>query len=547
ETCTTYSSTDSSQRKIIKGQTTSTWNERGVFFLTSLGFTTGLQSICLFPVLCDLNGGTVFVLCTMLLYVLLGVPIVLMETGLGQLSRMSPTVLFPKLCPLLSVASSAKYFTTEILGTLSESQVQGHLVLGLAITWTAVAVCLGSGIRHTGKLCYLTTPVIFLVSGIVLVRGLFLWNAAVSQFVAPQWNKMADLSVWFISACYVFHSLNLGMGGLMTISSHNKQTTNIVRDSVLVCLLHFLWGVSMWLAYVCLTAEYRENNAVAGPWILFVVLARGLAALPHGIVFSMIMYIMVFFVGIGTLLGTILTISSTLLHYVPVLRNRRGFVTTGACIVLFLLGIPLASQAGLHLHLLISYNNIKWTLVLYSLCTCFCVMYCYGHRRFITQMCFISNIKLQEITFTHLTVLYCTVIPAFLLLLLMSSFHAGMTLPDGMASHPQQLQRVSWALTSLPVLLLPVCAAFNFIKLLNQKQTVIQSFKSLLRPDDAWLEYMTSRFQCPTRCEKTTMTSPMLVTATKDYSLNSNDGNNNLDEYVVNNALHKSYNEHSMF
>ena len=75
-----------------------------------------------------------------------------------------------------------------------------------------------------------------------------------------------------------------------------------IRDAVLVCLFHFVWGVMMWLAYVCLVADYRAThqfpkNITAGPWIVFVVFARGLAALPHGIVFSLAMYIMVFFVG----------------------------------------------------------------------------------------------------------------------------------------------------------------------------------------------------------------------------------------------------------
>jgi hypothetical protein len=67
-------------------------------------------------------------------------------------------------------------------------------------------------------------------------------------------------------------------------------------------MFHFLWGVMMWLAYVCLVADYRvtnqfPKNITGGLWIVFVVFARGLAALPHGIVFSLAMYIMMFFVG----------------------------------------------------------------------------------------------------------------------------------------------------------------------------------------------------------------------------------------------------------
>ena len=53
------------------------------------------------------------------------------------------------------MTSSAKYFTGEVLGVSSGLQIfgniQGSLVIGLAITWSTVAVCLAAGIRHTGK------------------------------------------------------------------------------------------------------------------------------------------------------------------------------------------------------------------------------------------------------------------------------------------------------------------------------------------------------------------------------------------------------------
>ena len=56
----------------------------------------------MFPVLCEMNGGAAFLFCTAIFYFVLGVPVVLVESGLGHLSRRSPATLFPKLCPLLS-------------------------------------------------------------------------------------------------------------------------------------------------------------------------------------------------------------------------------------------------------------------------------------------------------------------------------------------------------------------------------------------------------------------------------------------------------------
>jgi SNF family Na+-dependent transporter len=77
-----------------------------------------------------------------------------------------------------------------------------------------------------------TAPITFLVAGILLVRGLLLWSRNVSQAISPDWSSLADLTVWITAGCYVFHSLNLGLGGLTAISSHNKQNTKLLRYKV---------------------------------------------------------------------------------------------------------------------------------------------------------------------------------------------------------------------------------------------------------------------------------------------------------------------------
>ncbi|KAJ4439631.1 hypothetical protein ANN_07759 [Periplaneta americana] len=456
------------------------------------------------------------------------------------------------------MASSAKYFAGEVLslspGLEIFGQIQGHLVLGLAVTWCSVAACLAAGIRNTGKLCYITTPVTFLVAGILVVRGLFLWNENVSQALSPDWSNLTDLSVWLAAGCYVFHSLNLGLGGLTAISSHNKQTTNLLRDAILVCLFHFVWGVAMWLAYTCLLADYQVSThlpkiSTGGPWILFVVFARGLAALPHGIVFAMAMYIMVFFVGLGTLLGTLLMLVSTLMDFFPILQGRRGHVTMAVCVTLLLLGLPLTSQAGFHIQLLLSYYSVKWPLILYALCTSLAVSYCYGQKRFILDLCSISSIKLRDVTMTHMVVLFTTIVPTLLVILLLCSFYHTHSPPDGQTPYPQWAKIVGWLMSAIPISILFISAGLRFF-MLSRKHNMTQSFKLLLKPDEMWAENLASVYHTSS-CEKTTMTMPIIVAESKNFyfgeSVNTNDGNNNLDEYFDRNPHLKTNPEHSSF
>ncbi|XP_021932211.1 sodium- and chloride-dependent GABA transporter 1-like [Zootermopsis nevadensis] len=68
ENCDRFPSTSDRRQKVANGPYRSTWNERGVFFFASLGFTTGFHGVCVFPVLCELNGGAAFLVCTAILY-----------------------------------------------------------------------------------------------------------------------------------------------------------------------------------------------------------------------------------------------------------------------------------------------------------------------------------------------------------------------------------------------------------------------------------------------------------------------------------------------
>ena len=71
-------------------------------------------------------------------------------------------------------------------------------------------------------------------------------------------------------------------------------------------------------------------------------------------------------------------------------------------------------QAGFHIQLLLSYYTVNWPLILYSLCMIIAVSFCYGQKRYISDLCSLSNTKLQETTMTHLVVLFTTVVPVFL-------------------------------------------------------------------------------------------------------------------------------------
>lgn len=62
----------------------------------------GAHSLWEFPILTLKYGGVVFILVYLIMFLLLGSPMLLLEMTLGQYSALTPTRLFRNLCPVSS-------------------------------------------------------------------------------------------------------------------------------------------------------------------------------------------------------------------------------------------------------------------------------------------------------------------------------------------------------------------------------------------------------------------------------------------------------------
>ncbi|KDR12872.1 sodium- and chloride-dependent neutral and basic amino acid transporter B(0+)-like [Zootermopsis nevadensis] len=202
------------------------------------------------------------------------------------------------------------------------------------------------------------------------------------------------------------------------------------------------------------------------------------------------------------------------------------------------------------MQLLLSYYSVSWPLILHMLCVTLAISCCYGQKKYISDLCCISNIKLQETTMTHLTVLFTTIVPVFLVVLLFSSLYHTASPPDGQTPYPGWAKAVGWLVSALPTALLPLGAILRFLQF-SRKQNLIQSLKLLLRSDEIWAETVSSVHRSSSSCEKTTMTTPIITAESTDFlfvpSVNPSDGSNNFNGYINKSLHHKIDPEHSSF
>ncbi|XP_008203185.1 sodium- and chloride-dependent transporter XTRP3 isoform X2 [Nasonia vitripennis] len=270
------------------------WSGKMQFFLSIIGYSVGLGNIWRFPYLCQQNGGGAFLIPFFVMLILEGVPLFLIELGLGQRMRQGAlgvwNTIHPWLggigiascivtffvtlyynviitwcfyylfnsfrepllwseCPKIdnrSVEECAKssetaYFwyrtTLDAAPSIDDGQgLKWWIVLCLLLSWFVVFCIMMKGIQSSGKVVYFTSLFPYLVLTIFFIRGITLKgaDAGLAHMYTPKVEKLLEPTVWLDAATQVFYSFGLAFGSLIAFGSYNTPENNCVRDVILV-------------------------------------------------------------------------------------------------------------------------------------------------------------------------------------------------------------------------------------------------------------------------------------------------------------------------
>ena len=90
----------------------------------------GAHTLWEFPILTMKFGGVVFILIYLVMFLLLGTPLLLLEMTIGQYSALSPTKLYRNLCPVSeSKMLCPFYYTVQIVRKISKPSKKGVHIL----------------------------------------------------------------------------------------------------------------------------------------------------------------------------------------------------------------------------------------------------------------------------------------------------------------------------------------------------------------------------------------------------------------------------------
>ncbi|XP_065093883.1 sodium-dependent neutral amino acid transporter B(0)AT3 isoform X2 [Ochlerotatus camptorhynchus] len=279
------------------------WSGKMQFFLSIIGYSVGLGNIWRFPYLCQQNGGGAFLIPFMIMLILEGIPLFLIELGMGQRMRLGALGVWNTIHPWLGGigisscivtlfvaiyynviitwcfyyffnsfqvtlpwatcpqfngtdlpecerSSETAYFwyRTTLDASPSIEQPEGFkwwIVLCLLLSWTVVFFIVMKGIQSSGKVVYFTSLFPYIVLTIFFIRGITLKGAGAGlmHMYTPKVEKLLEPTVWLDAATQVFYSFGLAFGSLIAFGSYNTPKNNCVRDVILVSVCNAVTAI----------------------------------------------------------------------------------------------------------------------------------------------------------------------------------------------------------------------------------------------------------------------------------------------------------------
>jgi NSS family neurotransmitter:Na+ symporter len=496
------------------GETTDRWPNSWVFILAAVGSAAGLGNIWRFPFLAFEHGGAAFVLVLIVATIIVGLPLLTLETGLGQKANLAAPGAFGSIQkPLrllgwtalvfsffviayymsvlgwgidyfaasfdqLWTGGTSDYFFDTVLGLQdSIGQISGFswpVLAGFLISWVLVYFSVWKGVESVSKVVVWTAtlPIALLVMLIIRAVTLPGAGAGLELFFLPQWSALADPQLWLAAFSQVFFSLSLAFGIMIAYGSYNEDAAPVFENAVWILIgnlvVSILAGVAVFGTLGHMAAV--QNTAIAdvvagGPSLVFVVLPEAISLLPAASsLFALAFFGTIIMLGVDSAFSILEGIAAGFRDAFPDISTKR--VTLILSGVALLAGLPFVTDVGLYLLDILDHFTINYGLVAIGAVEAGLVGWLYADelRDYINKRSGWQLGSLWEIAIKY-------VIPVFLTALFVVNAYQELQEPYG--GYPV------WAIIVVgvvPILLAPAIAyAVDYYTFQNTDETAIEA------------------------------------------------------------------------
>lgn len=347
------------------------FGSRTGFILAAAGSAVGLGNMWRFSYQASEGGGAAFVLLYVVMTILLGIPLMLGEFGLGRRAQLAPVGALRKLAGPVWARIGYVFVAVGFL-ILSYYSV----IAGWTVRYAIESILYGfpgDAGAHFGKVAsggaavafhlgFMAATVIIVMAGIksgiervslvlmpalfFIVVGLAAWaftlegaEAGYAVYLKPDLDALMNPSVWRAAAAQAFFSLSLGMGAMLTFASYLSADQDLPESATLVAFtdfgVAFVSGLVVFPVIFSLGLQGAVSESTVGA--LFIALPGAFDAM--GMVGHVVGLFFFVALAVGAITSAIAVLEVVTASVIDELNVSRRKAALGTATLIALLGI----------------------------------------------------------------------------------------------------------------------------------------------------------------------------------------------------------------
>ena len=349
------------------------WGSNMSFILAMIGSAVGLGNIWRYPYVLYSNGGGAFYIPYIVAILLMGIPFLILEYGVGYnfkssfakaitkinskwqyLGWLLPVAVFMIMIYYSAIlgwdgiymvlsffkgwgADPNTYFTANLLQASSSFTgltnfipiIAVAMLIGWVIVWFISHRDLEAGL---GKVSKILVPALFIIMIIIVGFSLTLPGASIglAELFDPDWSLLTHFEIWMAAFGQIVFSLSLGMSIAFTYASYTKNDADLVTNTISIALANSLFenfaalGVFSILGYMSLQSGTAVADLVTqGTGLVFIVYPTVFNVLGQwAYVLGPLFFLTVYLAGLTSILSTIEPLSFSIQNKFGLSRSR---------------------------------------------------------------------------------------------------------------------------------------------------------------------------------------------------------------------------------
>jgi NSS family neurotransmitter:Na+ symporter len=349
------------------------WGSNLAFILAMIGSAVGLGNIWRYPYVLYSNGGGAFYIPYLVAILVLAIPFIILEYGVGYnfkssfskaIVRINPRFeyfgwILPVAVFIMTIyystiigwdgiylflsffkgwgADPNAFLTTTVMH--STSSVSGianfipHIAVSMLIGWFIIWFVshrhLNDGL---GKVCTIFVPLLFTIMIVIVIFSLTLPGAYIglAELFEPDLSLLGNFEIWMAAFGQIFFSLSLGMGAGFTYASYTKKDIDLVTSGLYVVIANCAFenfaalGVFSILGYMSMQSGVPVSNLVTeGTSLIFVAYPHVFNVLGSiAFILGPLFFFTVYIAGVTSMLSSFEVLSSSIQNKFEMSRKR---------------------------------------------------------------------------------------------------------------------------------------------------------------------------------------------------------------------------------